>query len=624
MQNKTQKIISSFLFTLLVITQFSSIAHAANPSVTTNSAASINTSEVTIGGAINNSNLIPITEYWFEIGTANNNLSIKTPTVKSTNAKINPSQKINNLKENSTYYYRLAAKIGGKSYYGATLSFKTTSNAVFPLPGNGPHRISVLSKYSWGAEHGSYISQYVLKKGANAYPHILMDIPADAGTQVLAVADGKIKENNNHSGGGYNVVITHNDGTYSYYGHLQSQSTKKVGTTVKAGDVIGYVGSSGSSTGNHLHFEWSGHDPYCEFVAMGYNLKIDNPSGASKYHHNHGTPSSSTTTTTTTTTVPVLTNKGVSNITTTSVRLDGSCQYTGTRPSEVGVLIGTSSSNMKKIGSDAINHNKNPFDMWYTINALNPGTTYYYAFYAKVNGVDTVSSTKTFSTLPSRTTQAPITHNPPVTPPTTTKASGSTLTLTNKGASNITTSGVRLDGSCQYIGTRPSEVGVFIGTSSSNMQKFDSDAINHNKNPFDMWYTSNSLKPSTTYYYRFYAMVNGQMTYSDTKSFTTKSQHISATLTYKGVSNITRTSARLDGSCNYAGTKPSEVGIFIGTSTGNMKKFDSDAINHNKNPFDMWYTVASLKAGTTYYYRFYAVVNGQTIFGDIKSFTTAR
>ena len=57
-------------------------------------------------------------------------------------------------------------------------------------------------------------------------------------------------------GGGYGnrVEISHGDGTSTLYGHMLS-ITVSVGQTVNQGDIIGYVGCTGYSTGTHLHFE---------------------------------------------------------------------------------------------------------------------------------------------------------------------------------------------------------------------------------------------------------------------------------------------------------------------------------------------------------------------------------
>lgn len=95
------------------------------------------------------------------------------------------------------------------------------------------------------------------------------------------------------------------------------------------------------------------------------------------------------------------------------------------------------------------------------------------------------------------------------------------------------------------------------------------------------------------------------------------------TISGSGVSSLTKTSVRLNGSCLYTGTKPSSVGVYFGTSKTNMSVKDSDTISHSKNPFDIWYDISGLKAGTTYYWQLYAVVNGKTIKeSTIHSFTT--
>ena len=57
----------------------------------------------------------------------------------------------------------------------------------------------------------------------------------------------------NRSFGNY-IIVEHKDGTSSLYAHLESIQTTK-GSTVKKGDLIGYTGSTGRSSGAHLHYE---------------------------------------------------------------------------------------------------------------------------------------------------------------------------------------------------------------------------------------------------------------------------------------------------------------------------------------------------------------------------------
>ena len=79
------------------------------------------------------------------------------------------------------------------------------------------------------------------------------DIAAPTGTQVVAAKAGTVIEANYNNGAGYHIVIDHGDGVKTYYFH-SSQLIANEGDEVKAGDVIMLVGSTGQSTGPHLHF----------------------------------------------------------------------------------------------------------------------------------------------------------------------------------------------------------------------------------------------------------------------------------------------------------------------------------------------------------------------------------
>ncbi|MBR0375388.1 MAG: peptidoglycan DD-metalloendopeptidase family protein [Firmicutes bacterium] len=85
--------------------------------------------------------------------------------------------------------------------------------------------------------------------------HSGIDIAADGGTPIFAAADGRIILSEYYGGYGYCVMIDHGDGVVSLYGHMSSFAGYYDGDYVFAGDVIGYVGTTGTSTGNHLHFE---------------------------------------------------------------------------------------------------------------------------------------------------------------------------------------------------------------------------------------------------------------------------------------------------------------------------------------------------------------------------------
>lgn len=85
--------------------------------------------------------------------------------------------------------------------------------------------------------------------------HAGMDFTADIGTPVYATGDGVVKNATNDGWGyGNHIIINHGFGYTTLYGHL-SRFAVKAGAKVKRGQLIGYVGSTGRSTGPHLHYE---------------------------------------------------------------------------------------------------------------------------------------------------------------------------------------------------------------------------------------------------------------------------------------------------------------------------------------------------------------------------------
>lgn len=81
-----------------------------------------------------------------------------------------------------------------------------------------------------------------------------LDIAAPYGTNIKAAAEGTVSYSGWMSGYGYLIIIDHANGVQTYYGHC-SKLYASVGDVVSAGDVIAAVGSTGNSTGNHLHLE---------------------------------------------------------------------------------------------------------------------------------------------------------------------------------------------------------------------------------------------------------------------------------------------------------------------------------------------------------------------------------
>lgn len=84
--------------------------------------------------------------------------------------------------------------------------------------------------------------------------HEGLDIAAPPGTPIIAPADGIVKSVGNRGGFGLTLKIDHGYGFSTLYAHCQRIKVT-VGTKIKRGDIIAYVGNTGKSTGPHLHYE---------------------------------------------------------------------------------------------------------------------------------------------------------------------------------------------------------------------------------------------------------------------------------------------------------------------------------------------------------------------------------
>ena len=103
-----------------------------------------------------------------------------------------------------------------------------------------------------GPANGNFGKRSILN-GRPRSPHAGIDFAADAGTPIKAPNSGKIVLAADLYFSGNTVIIDHGLGLYSFFAHLSRFSVRE-GDQVKAGDVIGRVGSTGRSTGPHLHW----------------------------------------------------------------------------------------------------------------------------------------------------------------------------------------------------------------------------------------------------------------------------------------------------------------------------------------------------------------------------------
>ena len=100
-----------------------------------------------------------------------------------------------------------------------------------------------------------------------------IDLAAPAKSHVRVVLDGRVVFAGPYAGYGKLVTVEHTNGRTTLYGHL-SEITVNVGKIVSAGDVIGRVGSTGISTGPHLHFEWRENGQVVNPLEVFPNLKV--------------------------------------------------------------------------------------------------------------------------------------------------------------------------------------------------------------------------------------------------------------------------------------------------------------------------------------------------------------
>ena len=120
--------------------------------------------------------------------------------------------------------------------------------APVPTPAPTPERPKValpVAEHGLSATYGDAGTHWTAR-------HTGIDFPVQGGTAVLAATDGTVRTRWNPAYG-YTATVTAPDGTETWYCHLRTYKVRR--GQVKAGDVIAYSGSSGNSTGPHLHFE---------------------------------------------------------------------------------------------------------------------------------------------------------------------------------------------------------------------------------------------------------------------------------------------------------------------------------------------------------------------------------
>ena len=158
-------------------------------------------------------------------------------------------------------------KAAEKKYAEQIAALQNTGEWYWPLPG----KLKLSSLF--GARKDPFTG-----KASN---HTGIDVPAASGTEIHAAQGGVVTTvgtNKNHSYG-YYCIISHGNGISTLYAHMKNIPSVKEGDTVKKGQVIGYVGSTGRSTGPHLHFEFRVNGVRDDAVKYYPNLTFTSPGG---------------------------------------------------------------------------------------------------------------------------------------------------------------------------------------------------------------------------------------------------------------------------------------------------------------------------------------------------------
>lgn len=139
------------------------------------------------------------------------------------------------------------AKAGSSGARAGASGFVNTSTKI--SGGSTSLGISLIRPVS-----GTITSRFGVNSNIRSSSHTGLDIATASGTPIKAAASGTVTFSGWKGSYGYMIVITHGNGVQTYYGHC-SKLYASVGQTVSQGETIAAVGSTGNSTGPHLHLE---------------------------------------------------------------------------------------------------------------------------------------------------------------------------------------------------------------------------------------------------------------------------------------------------------------------------------------------------------------------------------
>lgn len=304
----------------------------------------------------------------------------------------------------------------------------------------------------------------------------------------------------------------------------------------------------------------------------------------------------------------VVKTDGAEGITFNFARLKGSITAKGTYPiSEYGLVWSgsanptTSSSSKHTIKGDVT---QIPTQFSVDANGLVANTTYHFRAYAISNGITTYGADLTFNT------------------------SGEVQPVVETGDAKPSDKSSYLEGQINQKGTSAiSQYGICWSTEANptvSGAKFviESDI---NEVPKKFSGTAENLNPNMTYHYRAFATMNGVTSYGADKTFSTGTN--APGIITGDVTNLETFSVTLLGRIGSAGSFPvSEIGMVWSSNTnapaiGSNTKVSKSAVGI-PIPHDFNFMISGLDANVLYYYRAYAISNGQVTYGVTKAFKT--
>lgn len=172
------------------------------------------------------------------------------------------------LKEAERKYAQQLAELERQQQQNNINVNMTSGNWYWPLPG----------RYKISSLFGSRIDPINGRRDN----HTGTDIPAPSGTPIYAAQDGivtTVNTNQYASSYGFYCIISHGGGYATLYAHQCQVPAVSEGQTVKKGQVIGYVGTTGRSTGNHLHYELRVNGVRGDVLKLYPGMRFTSPAG---------------------------------------------------------------------------------------------------------------------------------------------------------------------------------------------------------------------------------------------------------------------------------------------------------------------------------------------------------